>query len=95
MAGYVIADVEVTNPNLFDEYRDLVVPTVEKYGGEYLARGGDVEVVEGDRIAHRTVILRFESVERAREWYYSEDYADPKAMRVKATNSHVLIVDGA
>ncbi len=95
MAGYVIADVEVTNPSLFAEYRDLVVPTVEKYGGEYLARGGDVEVVEGDRVANRTVILRFESVERAREWYYSEDYADPKEMRISATNSHVLIVDGA
>ncbi|MDE2769528.1 MAG: DUF1330 domain-containing protein [Chloroflexota bacterium] len=95
MAGYVIADVDVTAPELFAKYRDLVGPTVEKYGGEYLARGGDVEVLEGDRVAHRTVIIRFDSAERAREWYHSDEYAPALKMRLEAANSHVLIVDGA
>ena len=95
MAGYLIADVDVTDPDLFAEYRKLVSPTVEKYGGEYLARGGDVEVLEGDRIAHRTVIIRFDSADRAREWYHSEEYAPALKMRLQAANSHVLIVDGA
>ena len=94
MAGYVIADVEVTNPELFAKYRELVPATVEQYGGEYLARGGEVEALEGDRVAHRTVIIRFDSAARAREWYHSEEYAPALKMRVEATNSNVLIVEG-
>ena len=94
MAGYVIADVEVTDPELFAEYQGLVAPTVEMYGGEYLARGGDVEVLEGERTAHRTVIIRFDSAERALEWYRSEEYAPALKMRLAAANSHLLVVEG-
>ena len=94
MAGYVIADVEVTDEALFDEYRKLVPVTVAAYGGKYLVRGGDWEVREGEWMPTRTVVLQFDSVERAREWYDSPEYAAPKQMRIKSTNSSVIIVDG-
>ena len=94
MAGYVIADVDVTDPELFAEYGKLVSATVEQYGGKYLARGGDVVVLEGDRTAHRTVIIEFESFDRAKEWYHSDDYAPALKMRLESANSNVLIVDG-
>lgn len=94
MAGYVIADVQVTDEALFDEYRKLVPETVAAYGGKYLVRGGEFQVREGEWTPNRTVVLEFDSVERAREWYDSPEYAEPKQMRIKSTNSSVIIVDG-
>ena len=94
MAGYVIADVDVTDPELFAEYRKLVSATVEQYGGKYLVRGGETEVVEGDRTPHRTVVIEFESYERARAWYHSDEYAPALKMRLDSANSSVIIVDG-
>ncbi len=94
MAGYVIADVEVTDPELFAEYRKLVSATIDKYGGKYLARGGDSEVMEGDWTPHRTVVIEFESMDRAREWYHSDEYAPALRMRLDSANSSVIIVDG-
>ena len=94
MAGYVIADVEVTNPELFGEYRALVPETVELYGGRYLARGGETTLVEGDRAPSRAVIIEFESAARAKEWYDSPEYEPIKRMRLDSANSNVVIVEG-
>ena len=94
MPAYVIADVEVTNPELFEEYRKLVPATVEAFGGRYIVRGGDSEVVEGDWTPSRTVVIEFESFEQAKAWHSSEMYAGPKQMRIDSTNSSVIIVDG-
>ena len=94
MAGYVIADVDVTDPELFAEYRKLVSATVEQYGGKYLARGGESVVVEGDWTPSRTVVIEFESFEQAKAWYHSDEYAPALKMRLESANSSVLIVDG-
>ena len=94
MPAYVIADVEVTNPELFEEYRKLVPATIETFGGRYIVRGGESDVVEGEWIPHRTVIIEFESFEQAKAWHSSEEYAGPKQMRIDSTNSSVIIVDG-
>ena len=94
MPAYVIADVEVTNPELFAQYRELVEPTVNAYGGKYIARGGETHTLEGDRVPNRTVIIQFPSVEQAKAWHGSEEYAHPKDMRIRSTNSQVIIVEG-
>lgn len=94
MAGYVIADVEVTNPELFGGYRALVPETVELYGGRYLARGGETTLIEGDRAPSRAVIIEFESAARAKEWYDSPEYEPIKRMRLDSANSNVVIVEG-
>ena len=94
MAAYIIASIEVTDPERFEVYRGQVPPTIERHGGKYLVRGGAVEVVEGDRPAQRTVVLEFASLEQARGWYYSDDYAGPKELRMASTISDVLIVEG-
>ena len=94
MAAYVIASIEVTDPERFEVYRGQVPATIEKHGGKYLVRGGAVEVVEGERPARRTVVLEFASLEQARGWYYSDDYAGPKELRMASTISDVLIVEG-
>ena len=94
MAAYIIATIEVTDPEQFEVYRGQVPATIEKHGGRYLARGGEVSVVEGDQPERRTVVLEFDSLEKAKGWYYSDDYAGPKALRIASTISNVMIVDG-
>ena len=94
MPAYIIATIEVTDPEKFEVYRGQVPATIEKHGGRYLVRGGDVQVVEGDLPARRTVVLEFDSLEKARGWYFSDDYAGPKELRIASTISNVMIVDG-
>lgn len=94
MAAYLIVDIEVTDPDAYAKYRQLVPPLVAKYGGKYLVRGGDLETVEGDWTPKRLAVLEFESVEKAKEFYYSEDYGPVKQIRLDATNSKAVIVEG-
>jgi len=94
MAGYVIAEVNVTDPEKYEVYRGQVGATIEKYDGQYVVRGGATETVEGDWNPQRLVILQFESVERAKEWYYSPEYSGPMRLRHQAANSNVVFVEG-
>ena len=94
MAAYVIVDIEVTDPVAYEEYRKLVPPLVAKYGGKYLVRGGPYEKMEGDWAPKRMVVLEFESVERAKQFYYSKEYEPVKHMRLKSANSNFVIVEG-
>ncbi len=94
MAAYIIATIEVTDPEKFEVYRGQVPATIEKYGGKYLVRGGDVKVVEGDQPERRTVLLEFKDIDTANAWYYSDDYAGPKELRIASTISNVMIVEG-
>ena len=94
MPAYLIADVEVTDPDLFTEYRELVEPTVNAFGGRYIARGGETLLLEGDRSPNRTVIIEFDSIEQAKAWHDSDEYAPARDMRFRSANSHVVIVEG-
>jgi len=95
MAGYVVAEVEVTDAATYEEYRKLVPATIAKYGGKYLVRGGAVERKEGAWEPKRLVVLEFPSLEQARKWYVSPEYAPALALRLKAARSKVLLVEGA
>ena len=91
--GYIVAQIDVSDAAAFEEYRALVPATIEKFGGRYLVRGGQQEQLEGSNNP-RTVILEFESFDRAREWYYSPDYEKPKAMRQAASKGNAILVEG-
>jgi uncharacterized protein (DUF1330 family) len=95
MAAYVIAEVEVTDPATYETYRKLVPPTLDKYGGRFLVRGGAVESKEGGWEPKRLVVLEFASMEQARKWYASPEYAPALALRLKAARSRLLLVEGA
>ena len=94
MAAYVIADLEVTDPTRFAEYRERVPATLAAYGGRFLVRGGAHEVVEGRWHPRRLVVLEFPSLAQARQWYDSEEYREPKAMRLVASDTNLVFVDG-
>lgn len=95
MAGYVVAEVEVTDPVTYEEYRKLVPGTVAKYGGKFLVRGGAVDPKEGGWQPKRLVVLEFASLDQAKKWYHSPEYAPALALRTKAARSKVVLVEGA
>ena len=95
MAAYFIAEIEVTDPMLFDEYRQLVAPLVAKYGGRYVVRGGAIENAEGDWTPKRLVILEFESMERLKAWHGSDEYRPVMAMRHNSAITKAVMVEGA
>jgi uncharacterized protein (DUF1330 family) len=95
MPGYVIAEVDVQDPALFEEYRKLVPATIAQYGGKYLVRGGATDSKEGGWNPKRLVVLEFSSAEQARKWYHSPEYAPALAIRLKAAKAKMVIVEGA
>ena len=92
--GYVIAQIKVTDPETYPAYVAMVQPIVEKFGGEFIVRGGRSESHEGTPPGDRNVVIRFPSFEAARDWYHSEDYAEAKALRRSASTSVQTIVEG-
>jgi uncharacterized protein (DUF1330 family) len=95
MAAYVIAEVSVTDPEEYEQYKPLAGASVAANGGTYEVRGGVVESLEGEPVSGRIVILRFDSLEAARNWYHSEDYQAALPLRNAAARSRVFIVEGA
>ncbi len=94
MKVYLIAHIEVTNPELMEKYREQVPKIVAKYQGKYLVRGGDSEILEGDYFKHRIVLLEFPSRQQANNFYNSEDYAPLKMLRIEAGNNSSVLVEG-
>ena len=94
MPAYFIVDIEVTDPAAFEEYRKQVPATVEKYGGKFVVRGGQMEPIEGDWRPKRLVVTEFPSMEQAKRWYDSEEYRAPKALRRRTSKGSVILVEG-
>ena len=94
MSAYVIVEVNVTDPKLYEDYKKLVPATVEKYGGRFAVRGGTVDSKEGGWSPARLVVLEFPSMEKARAWYHSPEYAPALALRLKAANAKLILVEG-
>ena len=94
MSAYVIAEVEVTDPGTFEEYRKRVPPTIEAFGGRYVVRGGAIDGLEGDWRPKRMVVIEFEDVERAKAWHDSELYAPARALREASADTRMIVVEG-
>jgi uncharacterized protein (DUF1330 family) len=95
MPAYVIAEVTVTDPQGFERYRQMVPATVAQYGGRFVVRGGKTETLEGSWNPARLVVLEFDSVERAREWWACEEYREAKELRQRTARTNLVIVEGA
>ncbi len=95
MPAYVIVDTKINNPKVYEEYKALARPLVEKHGGIYRARGGDMDVVESDLWSPtRIVMIEFSDMVAARKFLDSEDYAPVKAIRHANANCTAIIIDG-
>jgi uncharacterized protein (DUF1330 family) len=94
MAAYVIARVEVIDQQRYSKYLEATPPTIAKFGGRFVARGGQTLSFEGPQEIRRVVILEFPSLERAKQWYYSDDYQAAKKNRIGAAKGELLIIEG-
>ena len=95
MAAYVLAEIEITNPEGYKEYTTHVPATIAKHGGRFLVRGGAVEVLERDWPQRRRVIIEFASMQAAKRWWNSPEYEKPKAMRRANSQGRLLLLEGA
>jgi uncharacterized protein (DUF1330 family) len=94
MPAYVISDITPRDPAYFAQYRTLALESIARYGGRYLARGGAVEPLEGGWTPQMIVIVEFPSMDRAREWYRSPEYAEALKVRGDALDRRLILVEG-
>ena len=94
MSAYVIAHIDVKDPVRYEDYKKMSPVSIQKYGGRFIARGGKAEVLEGTWQPKRLVLLEFPSVERAREWWASEDYRPARELRQATSSGDMIVVEG-
>lgn len=93
MAAFVLVEVSIHDPELYESYKKLTPGTLEPFGGRFVVRGAKTESLEGDWNPERLVILEFPSVEKAKAWWSSELYSKAKDIRYRAANSKMLVVE--
>ena len=94
MSAYLIADVEVTNPEGYEAYRAQVPAVIVAYGGRYLVRGGAIEVLEGSGGPGRRVVLEFPSMARLKAFWDSPEYRPLRVLRERCATSRIVGVEG-
>ncbi|MCA8891411.1 MAG: DUF1330 domain-containing protein [Hyphomonas sp.] len=92
--AYLIAEIEVVNPEPYKEYVAAAGPVVAAYGGKYLVRGGATEALEGAPPAGRMVIVEFPSMAEAKRFYDSPEYTDVRQRRIENAISRFILVEG-
>lgn len=94
MSAYVIVDMAITDPVLIEAYRQRAGASVAALGGRFIVRGGTVEVLDGDWRPERIVVIEFPSLEQARRWRASPEYAQACEIRNKAARTKMILVPG-
>ena len=95
MYGYAIFNLKINNPENYKEYIEKVKPIAEKFGGEYIVRGGTNIIIEGNWKNPRTIVIKFQSYEKAIEWYNSDEYKSIKQIRLDNAETNAIIIQGA
>ncbi|MCK5256773.1 MAG: DUF1330 domain-containing protein [Deltaproteobacteria bacterium] len=94
MAAYLLARVEVTDWDRYKEYTKKTPGAIAKYGGKFIVRAGDMVTLEGPEETRRVVLIEFPSFEKAKEFYYSQEYQEAKKLRAGAATGQFLAIDG-
>jgi uncharacterized protein (DUF1330 family) len=92
--GYVLLQVNINDPEVFKKYPELSEKIISKFGGKYLFRGGEFEVLEGSWDFKRNVLLEFENISKAQEWYNSSEYQEALKIRSNSATSNLIIIEG-
>lgn len=95
MAAYVIADIEVLDPERYEDYKQLSGKALAAHGGSFVVRGGETTVLEGGWQPGRLVVLEFKDAEQARRWYDSAEYRPALKLRQETARTRMILVEGA
>ena len=94
MAAYLVVEIEVTDPVLYEEYKRAVPEILSQFGGRYLARGGATLTLEGEWNPKRLVVVEFPSADRARQWWESMEYRPARDLRHRSARTRMVLVEG-
>ncbi len=94
MAAYVISDVEITDPEMFAEFRERLDPTVAAHGGTFVVRGEDITFVQGDWNPSRIAMIEFPNLVAANSWIYSSEFGALQEILDKSSKTNIVIADG-
>ncbi|MEQ8734716.1 MAG: DUF1330 domain-containing protein [Rhodospirillaceae bacterium] len=93
MPAILIADIDVTDPDTYKTYREANPDIVNKFGGRYLALGGEVQVLEGDWHPRRTVVMEFPDMAAINAFYDSPEYIELRKIRWKSADSRLVALE--
>ena len=94
MPAYIIVETDIHDPEQYERYKNATPGVVAAGGGRFIARGGEVAVLEGDWHPKRLVVLEFEDLEAAKRFYSSPEYEEAKRLREGAANLNMVAVQG-
>lgn len=94
MSAYVIVEVDVHDPVLYEEYKKLTPVSIAPYGGKFVVRGGETHTLEGDWKPKRIVVLEFPSLDKAKEWWDGPVYREARGIRQRAAHTKMIVVQG-
>jgi uncharacterized protein (DUF1330 family) len=94
MSAYVVVQISIHDPVTYEQYMQIAPPSIAAYSGRYIVRGGASEVLEGSWQPRRLVILEFPSLEQARAWWDSPEYAPAKLLRQRCADTEMLVIQG-
>ena len=92
--AYIVGQINITNMDEYKKYAEKVFDIVTSFGGKYLVRGGNVDILEGQPSGNRNVIIEFEDKSKALSFYNSEEYQKIIKYRTDNSNGYITIVDG-
>jgi uncharacterized protein (DUF1330 family) len=94
MPAYVIVEIEIHDPEQYEEYKRLTPASIAAYEGRFAVRGGFTEILEGGWNPNRIVVLEFPTVEKAKSWWASPEYAPAKELRQRIARTEMIVVEG-
>lgn len=94
MSAYVVVQVDVKDPIAYEDYKKLTPGSIAPFGGKFIVRGARTETLEGTWSPSRFVVVEFPSVERAKAWWSSPEYAPAKKLRQSCAHTEMIVVEG-
>lgn len=92
--AYIVGRVTVTDWDAYQEYMKRTPKIIDRFGGRFIARGADIETLEGEKETRRMVIIEFPSAEKAKAFYHSDAYQEARNIRADAAKAQFLVLDG-
>jgi uncharacterized protein (DUF1330 family) len=94
MPAYVVVEIEVKDPERYEDYKKMSPISIKEFGGRFIVRGAPCETLEGDWLPKRFVVVEFPSKDIAKKWWSSQEYAPAKKLRQETSHTKMIVVDG-
>ena len=94
MPTYIVGDIHITDPAVYEAHVPRALATIARFGGRIVAGGGRLDLLEGEPMPERMFIIEFPNVNVARRWYQSDDYQEALKVRLSASHGRVLLIEG-